>query len=108
MEPDTTIPPSPAMTLPSIETLQDFDWNLNTSNVGGGNGAGPPSDSEPYLIELYPGATEIFGCGQQAHPLLISLTNLDMEFHMKASNHAFLLLVLLPIPWFIASQQAVE
>ena len=40
----------------------------------------------------------------QAHPLLISLVNIDMEFHMKASNHALLLLALLPIPIFIANQ----
>ena len=64
IKPDTTIPPSLATTLPSIETQQDFDWNLNTPNTGGGNGAGPPSDSKPYLIELYSGATEIYGCGQ--------------------------------------------
>ena len=42
---------------------------------------------------------------REAHPLLISLANLDMDFRMKASNHAFLLLALLPIPQFIAAQQ---
>ncbi|KAF8800937.1 hypothetical protein BYT27DRAFT_7227077 [Phlegmacium glaucopus] len=31
-----------------------------------------------------------------AHPLLISLANLKMNFRMKSSNHAFLLLALLP------------
>ena len=36
-----------------------------------------------------------------AHPLLISLANLNMDFRMKSSNHAFLLLALLPIPSFI-------
>lgn len=36
-----------------------------------------------------------------AHPLLISLANLDMDFRNKSSNHAFLLLALLPIPKFI-------
>ncbi|RDB31099.1 hypothetical protein Hypma_000008 [Hypsizygus marmoreus] len=39
--------------------------------------------------------------GRTAHPLLISLANLDMTFRMKANNHAFLLLALLPIPKFI-------
>ncbi|KAJ7725009.1 hypothetical protein DFH07DRAFT_871814 [Mycena maculata] len=34
---------------------------------------------------------------RQAHPLLISLADIDMEFRMKASHHAFLLLALLPI-----------
>jgi Plavaka transposase len=39
--------------------------------------------------------------GCVAHPLLISLTNLFMDFQMKASNHAFLLLALLPVTKFI-------
>jgi hypothetical protein len=39
--------------------------------------------------------------GHVAHLLLISLTNLFMDFQMKASNHAFLLLALLPVPKFI-------
>ena len=36
-----------------------------------------------------------------AHPLLLSLANLDISFHMKASNHTYLLLTLLPVPKFI-------
>ena len=36
-----------------------------------------------------------------AHPLLISLANIAMDFRMKSSNHVFLLLALLPIPKFI-------
>ena len=39
--------------------------------------------------------------GRQAHPLLISLANILMDFRMKATNHAFLLLALLPISKFI-------
>src|ERR1700733_13346939 len=39
--------------------------------------------------------------GRIAHPLLISLANLFMDFRMKASNQAFLLLALLPVPKFI-------
>ena len=39
--------------------------------------------------------------GCQAHPLLISLANILMDFCMKATNHAFLLLALLPILKFI-------
>ncbi|KAF5329324.1 hypothetical protein D9619_008912 [Psilocybe cf. subviscida] len=35
-----------------------------------------------------------------AHPLLISLANLNMDFRNKSSNNAFLLLALLPIPKF--------
>ncbi|KAF9050500.1 hypothetical protein BJ165DRAFT_1341898 [Panaeolus papilionaceus] len=36
-----------------------------------------------------------------AHPLLISLANISAEFRNKATNHAFLLLALVPIPRFI-------
>ena len=36
-----------------------------------------------------------------AHPLLISLANIGMDFRTKASNDLFLLLALLPIPRFI-------
>jgi hypothetical protein len=43
--------------------------------------------------------------GRIAHPLLISLTNLFTDFRMKASNHAFLLLALLPVPKFIHRDQ---
>jgi Plavaka transposase len=35
-----------------------------------------------------------------AHPLLISLANISMDFRTKASNDLFLLLALLPIPKF--------
>jgi hypothetical protein len=36
-----------------------------------------------------------------AHPLLIGLANIIMNFQMKSFNHVFLLLALLPIPQFI-------
>ena len=39
--------------------------------------------------------------GRVAHPLLISLANLLMDFRTKATNHAFHLLALLPTPKFI-------
>ncbi|KAH9174836.1 hypothetical protein EDB89DRAFT_1904388 [Lactarius sanguifluus] len=39
--------------------------------------------------------------GHVAHPLLMSLVNLHMDFRMKGMNHAFLLLALLPVPKFI-------
>ena len=38
---------------------------------------------------------------RMAHPLLISLANLDMEFCAKASHHAFIFLALLPVPIFL-------
>ncbi|KAG2096724.1 uncharacterized protein F5147DRAFT_778233 [Suillus discolor] len=36
-----------------------------------------------------------------AHPLLISLTNIHMDIHLKSSSNAFLLAALLPVPKFI-------
>ncbi|KIJ12445.1 hypothetical protein PAXINDRAFT_14769 [Paxillus involutus ATCC 200175] len=39
--------------------------------------------------------------GQVAHPLLLSLANIKMEHHNKASNHGFLLAALLPVVEFI-------
>lgn len=37
-----------------------------------------------------------------AHPLLLSLANIDMDFRMKGSNHTFVLLAILPTARFIA------
>lgn len=42
---------------------------------------------------------------RMAHPLLISLANLQMDFKNKASNHAFMLLALLPVPKFLQKDQ---
>ena len=41
--------------------------------------------------------------GRVAHPLLISMANIFMDFRNKASNHCYLLLALLPVPAFICS-----
>jgi hypothetical protein len=43
-----------------------------------------------------------------AHPLLISLANIAMDFRTKASNDLFLLLALLPIPRFIHSDSKIR
>ncbi|KAF9235101.1 hypothetical protein BU15DRAFT_89705 [Melanogaster broomeanus] len=40
-------------------------------------------------------------CSVMAHPLLISLANIDPDIRSKTSLHAYLLLALLPIPKFI-------
>ncbi|TFK59427.1 hypothetical protein BDN72DRAFT_740116, partial [Pluteus cervinus] len=45
---------------------------------------------------------------RSAHPLLISLANIDPEFRSKASNNVFLLLALLPIPKFVESDKKVR
>ena len=46
--------------------------------------------------------------GRVAHPLLISLANLLMDFRTKASNHAFQLLALLPVPHFIHKNRKIR
>ncbi|TFK60724.1 hypothetical protein BDN72DRAFT_779026, partial [Pluteus cervinus] len=45
---------------------------------------------------------------RSAHPLLISLANIDPDFRSKASNNAFLLLALLPIPKFVETDKKVR
>ena len=42
-----------------------------------------------------------------AHPLLISLADIVMDFRMKASNRAFMLLALLPVPKFIHKNKSI-
>jgi hypothetical protein len=46
--------------------------------------------------------------GRVAHSLLISLANLFMDFRMKGSNRAFLLLALLPVPKFIHKDRSIR
>ena len=46
--------------------------------------------------------------GRVAHPLLISLANVFMDFRMKGLNHAFLLLALLPVPKFIHKDRSIR
>ena len=43
-----------------------------------------------------------------AHPLLISLANLDMDFRMKGSHHAFFLVSLLPVLKFIHTNKKIR
>ena len=45
---------------------------------------------------------------RMAHPLLLSLANINADIHSKGSLHAFLLLVLLPVPLFIHNKSCVH
>jgi len=40
-----------------------------------------------------------------AHPVLLTLANIHMDVRMKASNHAFVLLALLPCPKFLTKDR---
>lgn len=46
--------------------------------------------------------------GRVAHPLLISLANIDSAIRSKALNYLFVLLALLPIPNFIKANKKVK
>ena len=46
--------------------------------------------------------------GRSAHPLLISLANISMEYRNKDFNNTYLLLALLPIPKFIYHKRAIR
>ncbi|TFK70651.1 hypothetical protein BDN72DRAFT_896229 [Pluteus cervinus] len=65
-----------------------------------------PNDSTLLGIVLSSDKTQLTAMtgGRSAYPLLISLANLDFDFRNKASNNAFLLLALLPIPKFVEAR----
>ncbi|KIM64569.1 hypothetical protein SCLCIDRAFT_23308 [Scleroderma citrinum Foug A] len=44
---------------------------------------------------------------RMAHPLLLSLANIDTDIHSKSSLHSFLLLALFPVPSFIHNKSRV-
>ena len=43
-----------------------------------------------------------------AHPVLLSLANIRMDVRMKSSNHAFVLVALLPCPKFLVKDRAIR
>ena len=43
-----------------------------------------------------------------AHPVLLSLANIRMDVRMKSSNHAFVLVALLPCPKFLHKDRAIR
>ncbi|KAH9028276.1 hypothetical protein EDB85DRAFT_2147995 [Lactarius pseudohatsudake] len=72
----------------------DTAWSMQSQLPDGATLLGVVLSSDKMNISAMTG-------GHVAHPLLISLANLLMDFCMKGTNHAFLLLALLPIPNFI-------
>ncbi|KAF8415444.1 hypothetical protein L210DRAFT_3431490 [Boletus edulis BED1] len=72
----------------------DAAWELQSQITDGSTLCGVILSSDKTNI------TNVCG-GRVAHPLLISLTNIRMKTRNKASSHAFLLLVLMPIPQFV-------
>ena len=43
-----------------------------------------------------------------AHPLLISLADIIMDFQTKSSHHAFMLLTILPVPKFLHKNRRIH
>ncbi|KAH9164866.1 hypothetical protein EDB89DRAFT_2116190 [Lactarius sanguifluus] len=72
----------------------DVAWSMQSQLPDGATLLGVVLSSDKTNISAMTG-------GRVAHPLLISLANLLMDFRMKGTNHAFLLLALLPVPNFI-------
>ncbi|KAH9027612.1 hypothetical protein EDB85DRAFT_2074745 [Lactarius pseudohatsudake] len=72
----------------------DVAWSMQSQLPDGATLLGIVLSSDKTNISAMTG-----GC--MAHPLLMSLANLLMDFCMKGTNHAFLLLALLPVPNFI-------
>ncbi|KAJ6564518.1 hypothetical protein B0H19DRAFT_1209885 [Mycena capillaripes] len=69
-------------------------WNMQDHLPPGATLLGSVLSSDKTMLSSMTG-------GRQAHPVLISLADIDMDFRMKASHHAFMLFVLCPIPKFI-------
>ncbi|KAJ7922514.1 hypothetical protein B0H13DRAFT_2230452 [Mycena leptocephala] len=72
----------------------DVAWRMQDSLPEGGTILGTILSSDKTQLSTMTG-------NRQAHPLLISLANIDMDFRMKASHHSFLLVAMVPIPKFI-------
>ncbi|KAF7333223.1 hypothetical protein MSAN_02429600 [Mycena sanguinolenta] len=72
----------------------DHAWEIQSQLPEGATVLGAALSSDKTQLTSMTG-------NRQAHPLLISLANLDMAFRTKASHHALLLLALLPIAKFL-------
>ncbi|KAJ7916120.1 hypothetical protein B0H13DRAFT_2231709 [Mycena leptocephala] len=71
----------------------DVAWDLQDQVPEGATILGTVLSSDKTQLTAMTG-------NRQAHPLLISLADIDMDFRTKACHHAFLLLALLPIAKF--------
>ncbi|KAH9025794.1 hypothetical protein EDB85DRAFT_1893708 [Lactarius pseudohatsudake] len=72
----------------------DVAWSMQSQLLDGATLLGIVLSSDKMNISAMTGR-------HMAHLLLMSLANLLMDFCMKGTNHAFLLLALLPVPKFI-------
>ncbi|KAJ6461670.1 hypothetical protein C8R45DRAFT_841979 [Mycena sanguinolenta] len=78
----------------------DFAWKIQKQLPEGATVLGTVLSTDKTQLTSMTG-------NRQAHPLLISLADLDMEFRTKASHHAFVLLALLPIAKFLEKNKEI-
>ncbi|KAF8141813.1 hypothetical protein EV363DRAFT_1392225 [Boletus edulis] len=76
-------------------------WEIQSQIPAGGTLCGVILSSDKTNV------TKISG-DRVAHPLLISLTNINMGVRNKGSSHSFLLLALLPIAQFIYPKKRIQ
>ncbi|KAF9016394.1 hypothetical protein BDP27DRAFT_1440698 [Rhodocollybia butyracea] len=79
----------------------DRAWNMQSQLPKGGTLLGAILSSDKTTISVITG-------NRVAHPLLISLANIDTSLLSKASLHLFSLLALLPIPKYIDKRTTVR
>ncbi|KAM6504101.1 hypothetical protein JOM56_001044 [Amanita muscaria] len=79
----------------------DVAWSMQSQLPDGATLLGVVLSSDKTNLSSMTG-------GRVAHPLLISLANILMDFRAKASNHAFQLLALLPIPKFTDNDRKMQ
>ncbi|KAF8889829.1 hypothetical protein BD779DRAFT_1610913 [Infundibulicybe gibba] len=79
----------------------DAAWSMQGQIPPGATLLGTILSSDKTSISVMTG-------GRAAHPLLISLANISGDVRAHSSNHAFVLLALLPIPKFIHKNQKIR
>ncbi|KAJ7065071.1 hypothetical protein C8F01DRAFT_983641 [Mycena amicta] len=73
-------------------------WKMQEAIPAGRTVLGVVASSDKTNISVMNG-------DRMAHPLLLSLANLQMDVAMKASNHAFLMTALLPVVKFMCAKE---
>ncbi|KAI6001511.1 hypothetical protein EDC04DRAFT_2908687 [Pisolithus marmoratus] len=79
----------------------DQAWEIQDALPSGAMVLGVVLSSDKMNISIMTG-------NHMAHPVLISLANIDVSIHSKMSLHGYLLLALLPIPKFIHKNTCVH
>ncbi|KAF9528315.1 hypothetical protein CPB83DRAFT_767151 [Crepidotus variabilis] len=79
----------------------DASWHMQAKLPPGATLLGTVLSSDKTNITTMTG-------NRVAHPLLISLANIFKDFRNKASNNAFLLLALLPVPKFLHPKKKIR